>query len=49
MLYGYNLEDFGLTEADVPPAMDMKVLERLRRSSTKWYLQPSNATLAAAA
>jgi hypothetical protein len=48
-LYGYELDDFGLSQADLPPAMDMKVLERMRRSSTKWYLQPSNATLAVAA
>jgi hypothetical protein len=50
MLYGYNLEDFGLTEADIPPAMDMKVLERLRRSSTKWFTTcPPIASLAVAA
>ena len=38
LLYGYDLEDFGLSKDDVPPAIDLRVLERLRRSSTKWYL-----------
>jgi hypothetical protein len=40
LLYGYELEDFGLSEADVPPAIDLRVLDRLRRRaspSTKWY------------
>lgn len=40
LLYGYDLEDFGLSEDDIPPAIDLRVLDRLRRSSTKWYRRP---------
>jgi hypothetical protein len=50
LLYGYELDEFGLTEADIPPAIDFKVLERLRRSSTKWFTTcPPIASLAVAA
>jgi hypothetical protein len=38
LLYGYELEDFDLGDTDIPPAIDLRVLERLRRSSTKCYL-----------
>jgi hypothetical protein len=37
LLYGFELEEFGLTDADIPPAIDLRALERLRRASTKWY------------
>jgi hypothetical protein len=37
LLYGYELEEFGVSEADIPPVIDLRALERLRRSSTKWY------------
>jgi hypothetical protein len=37
LLYGYDLEDFGLSEKDIPPAIDLRVLERMRRASIIWY------------
>jgi hypothetical protein len=37
LLYGYELDDFDLGDTDIPPAIDLRVLERLRRASTKWY------------
>jgi hypothetical protein len=37
MLYGFELEEFGVSESDIPPAMDLRALERMRRAtSTKW-------------
>lgn len=38
VLYGFDLEDFGLSEADLPPVIDMRALEALRRRgrSTGW-------------
>ena len=30
-LYGFDLEDFDLTEADLPPAIDLRMLDRLGR------------------
>jgi hypothetical protein len=41
LLYGFDLSDFGLCEADLPPAIDR---EAVRRLLTKWYRH----TLAAA-
>jgi hypothetical protein len=35
-LYGFELEPFGLSEADIPPAIDLAVLQRLRRNSIGW-------------
>jgi hypothetical protein len=34
LLYGFELDDFDLTEADVPPAMDLGVIDRLGRRAT---------------
>jgi hypothetical protein len=36
MLYEFELSDFGLTEADIPPAIDLRALRKLAISSTKW-------------
>jgi hypothetical protein len=39
LLYGFELEEFQIVEADIPPAIDLRALERLRKSSsTTWYL-----------
>jgi hypothetical protein len=35
LLYGYDLEDFGLSDEDVPPAIDLEVLQRLRPVSNR--------------
>ncbi|HSS11565.1 MAG TPA: hypothetical protein VLL25_16890 [Acidimicrobiales bacterium] len=37
-LCGYELEEFDLSPADMPPAIDLRALERIRRAmpSTKW-------------
>jgi hypothetical protein len=44
LLYGFELDDFDLSDADIPPAIDIEVLQSLRRRvpSTKWY-SPSAA------
>ena len=37
-LYGYEYEQFGVSETDLPPVIDWRALERLRtrRRSTGW-------------
>jgi hypothetical protein len=48
ILYGFALEDFGLSADDVPPAMDYEVLQRLRdQPSTGWLIVPHRLAAAA--
>jgi hypothetical protein len=38
LLYGFGeLDEFGLTEADIPPAIDYQVIESWRKS-TGWFI-----------
>ena len=48
VLYGFDLDDFGLSEADIPPVIDLRALERLRlrRKSTGWLTAPMLAVAA---
>lgn len=41
LLYGFDLEQFGLSQADIPPAIDLRVLERLRQAKSSGWLTTS--------
>ena len=50
-LYGFDFEEFGVSEADLPPVIDLRALERLRlrRKSTGWLTAPTFALTGLAA
>jgi hypothetical protein len=51
LLYGFELEDFDLGDTDLPPVIDLKALERLRKQHihTRWCIHASLASDLAAA
>jgi hypothetical protein len=48
ILYGFDFDEFGVTEADIPPAIDLRALERLRsRGRSTGWLTAATLELAA--
>lgn len=49
LFYGYDLDSFDLAEDDLPPAIDLRALERIRRTtaSTKCFTSKPHVMIAA--
>lgn len=50
LLYGYQLDDFAVSDDDLPPAIDREQIWELRAgASTRWFTPSPSAVLAVAA